>query len=79
MTDEDADLGVGLCRSHCGGCASLGQACSGVPVLLPQVYEIKHLAMQSANNRELSEFERDTIIRRNKSVCEISLLLDIQL
>lgn len=46
-----------------GGCATLGQACSGVPVLLPQ----------------LSEFERDTIIRRNKSVCEISLLLDIQL
>lgn len=60
MTDEDADLGVG---HTVGGCATLGQACSGVPVLLPQ----------------LSEFERDTIIRRNKSVCEISLLLDIQL
>ncbi|CAI9563266.1 unnamed protein product, partial [Staurois parvus] len=56
---------------------------------LPQVYKIKHLGMQTAStnicermgcSQELSEFKRGTVIGchlYNKSICEISLLLNI--
>ncbi|CAI9574696.1 unnamed protein product, partial [Staurois parvus] len=55
----------------------------------PQVYKIKHLGMQTAStnicermgrSQELSEFKRGTMIGChlcNKSICEISLLLNI--
>ncbi|CAI9576291.1 unnamed protein product, partial [Staurois parvus] len=55
----------------------------------PQVYKIKHLGMQTAStnicermgrSEELGEFKRDTVIGChlcNKSICEISLLLNI--
>ena len=58
-------------------------------VLLPQVYKIKHLAMQPAftqisesmgRSKELSELERGAVIRChhcNKSACEVSSLLDV--
>ncbi|CAI9547689.1 unnamed protein product, partial [Staurois parvus] len=56
---------------------------------LPQVYKIKHLGMQTAStnicermgrSQELSEFKSGTVIGChlcNKSICEISLLLNI--
>ncbi|CAI9603544.1 unnamed protein product [Staurois parvus] len=55
----------------------------------PQVYKIKHLGMQTAStnicermgrSQELSEFKRGTVIGChlcNKSICDISLLLNI--
>ncbi|CAI9608072.1 unnamed protein product, partial [Staurois parvus] len=55
----------------------------------PQVYKIKHLGMQTSSknisermgcSRELSEFKCGTMIGYhlcNKSICEISLLLNI--
>ncbi|CAI9574864.1 unnamed protein product, partial [Staurois parvus] len=55
----------------------------------PQVYKIKHLFMQTAStnicermsrSQELSEFKRGTMIGChlcNKSICDISLLLNI--
>ncbi|CAI9563770.1 unnamed protein product [Staurois parvus] len=57
----------------------------------PQIYNIKHLGMQTASihicekmgrSQELSEFKRSTVIGChlcNKSIHEISLLLNIQL
>ncbi|CAI9622083.1 unnamed protein product [Staurois parvus] len=55
----------------------------------PQVYKIKHLGMQTVStniwermgrSQELSEYKRGTMIGChlcNKSICEISLLLNI--